>query len=137
MAALLALMAGLLPERGRADAPEARTRAVETAAALGPGYRFRAEYASGTLGRGGKQVIQMTLVRGTRYVLVAGGDAGARDIDLLIYDEQFRLVTRDTDVQSVAVVRVDPPSSGTYHAVIHMVSIKGRKAHWALVTGYR
>lgn len=52
--------------------------------------------------------------QGRTYVLFAGGDEDALDVDLTITDGNDRQLAGDTDTERLALVWFEPPQSGTF-----------------------
>ena len=101
------------------------------------GYRPSSEFQTGLLRRGGKKVVRMTLYRGTEYAFVAGGCADAHDVDVHLYDSNWRLIKRDEDRRPAAAVTFRPRYTGTYNVVVHMYDSTRDGAHYILLPGYR
>ncbi len=51
---------------------------------------------------------------GKEYMIVAGGDVFAEDVDLEIVDPEGKVLGRDTDASQTAVLQFSPPKSGRY-----------------------
>lgn len=116
---------------------QARATAVAAASALVQnGFNFRDEYHTGLLRRGGKKVVRLHLSRGVEYALVAAGCRDAYDVDIMVYDDSWRLIARDTDSSTAAVVRYVPRWSGVFNIVVQMYDSTRNGAHYILVTGY-
>ena len=120
-----------------ASKQQARQTALAAAKALSKhGYQYRDEYYTGLLKLGAKKVLRMTLMRGNRYVLVAGGCRDAHDIDVLLYDEHWNLISKDNSNSPFAVARVQPKWTGTFYAVVRLFRATPNGAHYVLLTGY-
>ena len=134
----LALSALLLAPAAEATTGQAKARAYRIAQALKKqGISFRNDYWHGLLRYHGSTTIKTTLKKGTQYVLVGGGCSDAHDVDIIVYDENWKEVGRDTKVDAVPVVRVKPKWSGTFHIKIKLASSTRNGAHYALIIGYK
>ncbi|MBK1829205.1 hypothetical protein JIN77_00565 [Verrucomicrobiaceae bacterium R5-34] len=128
----------LITSAAQATTEEAQNRANRIAKALKKqNIQFREKYWHGLLKYKGSTTIKTTLKAGTQYVLVAGGCEDARDIDIIVYDENWNEVGRDTKVDAVPVVRVKPKWSGNFHIKVQMSNSTRNGAHYALIIGYK
>jgi hypothetical protein len=59
--------------------------------------------------------VDRTFYRGNTYALVAGGDSRVRDVDIKVYDENWRLIASDEDSSAIAVVQFTPRWTGPFH----------------------
>lgn len=66
------------------------------------------------LGRGEKVWFKRPLRANVEYVFAAGGDDDALDVDLELSDSAGKLVARDRDTSSTAVLKYTPPRDGTF-----------------------
>jgi hypothetical protein len=137
--AVAALVAALLfPGRADASKEEALQTAKGATVALAKhGFEVQSTLWAGMLPPGGRTSVEMTLYEGNEYLLVVGGCQECQDIDLAVYDENWKLVTRDQDSTHAAGVVVRPSYTGTHHVVIEMYKAAAEGAHWTLVTGFR
>ena len=135
---ILAMAAVLMAPAADATTAEAKNRATRIANALKKqNIQFRDKYWHGLLRYKASTTIKTTLKAGTQYVLVGGGCSDARDIDIVVYDENWNEVGRDTKVDAVPVVRVKPKWSGTFHVKVQMSNSTRNGAHYALIIGYK
>ena len=116
---------------------DAKNRANETAASLRrEGFTIRTTYWHGTLLKNDSTYITTTLYRGSSYGLVVGGCRDAYDIDVLLYDENWNLISKDTSTDPWAVVTVTPRWTGKYYIKVRMYNSKYNGAHWSLLFAY-
>ena len=54
------------------------------------------------------------LYSGNEYVVLGAGDNTVRDLDVQIYDNNWNLITSDSDTSNVSTVQFYPPHTGTY-----------------------
>jgi len=118
---------------------EAKAVAQQIAYALAErfGLTVRSTYRYGFLNEGQSSYVTTTLYQGTTYYLVAGGCSKAYDVDIIVYDENYNLIERDNDARQVAVARVTPRWTGTFHIKIQMYSCSDEGAHWVLLYAYK
>lgn len=136
--AAAAAVALLVPAPAGATSEEALATAKSATAALAKhGFEVQATLWAGTLPPGGKTSVELTLYQGNEYLLVVGGCSDCQDMNVAVYDENWKLVTHDENATSSAGVIVRPQWTGTYHAVIEMARASAEGAHWTLVTGFR
>ena len=101
------------------------------------GLSVRPIYWKGFLRPGQSDYVTYTLYSGNTYILVAGGCESARDVDLLVYDENWNFITRDNDVDKRAAVLIRPRWTGTFHVKVTMYSADQGGAHWVLMAAYQ
>jgi len=136
---LIFALAGLiLAPAAQATTAAAKARAYKIAQALKKqNISFRDNYWHGLLKYKGSTTIKTTLKAGTQYVIVGGGCADAYNVDIIIYDENWNEVGRDTKVDAVPIVRVKPKWSGTFHIKVKLADSTRNGAHYALIIGYK
>lgn len=130
------VIVGTAPRASANEAEAARAARDALYAMERAGLNVRATYQHGHLYPGQRSTHHTTLLRGNRYVFVAGGCRDAYDIDLYVYDENWNLVARDSLADQVAYVEVTPRWTGTFHIVVEMYDSTRDGAHWILQTGY-
>jgi len=72
------------------------------------------------LSQGDNYVVRTTLYRQNEYVIIGAGDSSVRDLDILILDENFNEIDRDTKRDSTPIVEVSPRWSGTFYIGVLM-----------------
>lgn len=132
VAALVGML--LLVDNAQATSEQARREALGIAlVAAAAGYQIDGGVASqylklGEIG-GGRAVLQ----RGRDYKIIVGGCNDARDLDLVVLDENDNLVGQDVDYAKHGVVDVSPGRTGNYSILIKMTNGTPDGAHFALV----
>ena len=121
-------------EATTANAKEAASKVFQRFQELG--LSVNANYQLGLLPLRGEEIFDTQLYKGKQYVLVGAGCSDARDVDLLIYDEQGRLLARDTEHDPVPVLQFEAPYTGTYYMRVVMYDSTPDGAHWVMQTGY-
>lgn len=135
---ILALCLTFFISPAEATTAQAKSRAYKIASVLKKkGLKFRNDYWHGLLKRKGSTTIKTTLKKNTKYVLIGGGCGDAYDVDIILYDENGKEVTRDTKVDAVPIVYVTPKWSGTFYIKVQMANSTRNGAHYALIVGYK
>lgn len=135
---ILALAGIMLAPAAEATTAQAKAKAYKIAQALKKqNISFRDNYWHGLLKYKGSTTIKTTLKAGTQYVLVGGGCNDAYNVDIIVYDENWNEVGRDTKNDTVPIVRVKPKWSGTFHIKVQMANSTRNGAHYALIIGYK
>jgi len=140
--ATLALVAAAVALLAPGQAGATKQEALETAKGatytlVKRGFDVQATLWAGTLPPGGRTSVEVTMFEGNEYLLVVGGCKECQDVDLAVYDEDWKLLTRDEDSTHAAGVTLRPAYTGTYHVVIEMYRSAPEGAHWTLVTAFR
>ncbi len=86
------------------------------------GYEPYGDTSRGELAEGAQREFQIELEGGKCYAILAVGDNGVRDIDLIVRDRGGNIVDRDIEADARPVVRVCPESSGTQSIDVRMAS---------------
>jgi hypothetical protein len=86
----------------------------------GYGDRTRAELATG-----GTRNFEIQLEGGRCYAVIAVGDAGVRDLDIVLHDPNGREVDRDLAQDARPTVRVCAARSGNYYMQVRMTTGAG------------
>lgn len=91
------------------------------------GGRLRCrDRASGQhLSQGESVTYRTTLYANTNYFLYAAGCSGVSDLDIRLYDENWNLISKDTETDAVPMVAVTPKWSGTFYIRMIMYSGNG------------
>jgi len=72
------------------------------------------------LSKGDSYTITTTLYSGNSYTLVAAGDSSVRDLDIILYDENWNEIDKDTQSDALPIVKVSPRWSGTFYIKVKM-----------------
>ncbi len=115
-----AIAAFTLPNPASASPEHAEERAYQVAAK----FRDRGFYVmpvnSGLLGRGQMYKVTIPVVRGLDYLVIAAGDAAARDVDVYVYSDLGTLILDDRRPLSDALVQFRAQYTGEVYAYIFM-----------------
>lgn len=143
LAQLTALGAALLfvlvaPQLAEATARDAEIKAKKAAfELLRSGYTNRARFYAKYMKAGDRRVIRTAFHSGNEYKVVANGDEDALNIDVEIYDEDWKLVGRDDDEAGVGVASATPKWTGQFYVVVTLKSAQGNAAYTNTVIVYR
>lgn len=89
------------------------------------GYEAMGEQVRGQLPEGQTRDVELTLEGGKCYAVLAVGDNGVRDLDLLLNDSAGTTIDRDVQTDPRPIVRVCPTTSGAFHVQVRMFSGSG------------
>ena len=144
---LIAIVAILGAGIGFAISPleeDARSFSMEVAAPyLKKGFKLRAEQWSGEVRSGEEKPVKFQLFKGNDYWFWAGCSDENAVVKVNVYDASGKSVAkrRIRRKKGMGGVRVIPPKTGTYVAVVTVESktakASGNKVGWALADGYR
>ena len=123
---------------------DARSFSMEAAAPyIKKGYKLRAEQWSGEIKSGEETPVKFQLFKGNDYWFWAGSSDEKSVVKVNVYDTDGKSVAsrRIKRKKGMGGVRVVPPKTGTYVAVVTIESktakASDRKVGWALAYGYR
>ena len=134
----IALASMFITPSADATTAQAKARAHRIASALkSKGISFRDKYWHGLLRYKGSTTIKTKLSANTQYILVGGGCHDAYDVDIMVYDQNWNLIGRDTKVDATPIVRVTPKWSGTFYIKVKLARSTRNGAHYALIVGYK
>lgn len=89
------------------------------------GYESFGTSARGELSEAGTNAYDVDLEGGKCYAILAVGDSGVRNLDLMLLDATGREVDRDVAADARPIVRVCPPANGHYRMQVRMASGTG------------
>lgn len=89
------------------------------------GYEAFGDASRGSLGQGETQDFEIRLEGGKCYAILAVGDNGVRDLDLILLDRNGRQIDRDVETDPRPVVRVCADRTGDYRMQVRMFSGSG------------
>lgn len=89
------------------------------------GYSCRDSVEGRYLAKNQSYTVNTTLYEENTYTLVAAGNVHVKDIDIVVYDENYNAVIRDTDDDPNPVVLFSPKWSGKFHIKVTMYKGKG------------
>lgn len=84
------------------------------------GYEGYGESSRGQLSEGERRDFAISLEGGKCYAVLAVGDNGVRDLDLILMDANDRELDRDVETDARPVVRVCPRESGDFKMRVQM-----------------
>lgn len=90
------------------------------------GYESFGNQVEGQLATGGTRNFEIQLEGGRCYAILAVGDGGVRDLDLLLLDGGGDEVDRDIAVDARPTVRVCPQRSGNFYMQVRMTDGTGQ-----------
>lgn len=102
------------------------------------GWIIREDAWGGDLGKGEKEAVTAQLFRGNQYIFFLATDEDTTAIRVSIYDNKGNL----TDAKSwqsgrFGYAEIKPRATGTYHAIIEVISSAEERSGWALVYGFK
>jgi len=74
------------------------------------------------LSSGNSYRVKTKLYKGSTYIIAGAGDSTVRDLDIIIYDQNFNKITKDTKTDSTPMVSFSPRWSGTFYIKVKMYS---------------
>lgn len=69
----------------------------------------------------------VTLYKGNEYRIATCGDQHVTNLDVLLYDTQGNVITRDTTTDREPVLEYTPQETGTYYIVVYLRELDGKK----------
>jgi len=131
---LILLIIGLYSSTAFADRGVAASKAIKAGFELERrGYTVR-EIPGTYLRQGRYRTYNRYLYGGNCYAIVGVGDNRVRDLDVIIWNRNWRRVARDNDSSDVTVASFCPRRSGTYRIRTKMYRGSG---HFYQVIAYR
>lgn len=136
LAALVLLLA--VPE-ARAFVDDALSFAYEAANPYAQrGWIIREDAWGGDLGKGEKKRVASQLFRGNSYMFFLATDVDGAILRVNIYDAEGNLAeSKSWQRGRFAYAEVRPRSTGTYYAIVEVVSSPEERTGWALVYGFQ
>lgn len=133
-----AALASTLPA-ARAYVDDALSFAYEAANPYAQqGWIIREDAWGGDLGRGDKKAVTAQLFRGNSYIFFLGTDVDGATLRVNIYDAQGNLAeSKSWQRGRFAYAEIKPRATGTYYAVVEILSSPEERTGWALVYGFR
>ncbi len=102
------------------------------------GFQVREDYSGGDLGVGEQKAVRFQLYRGNEYWFWLASDIEKAELTLKLYDAEGKAAEVETVKKGrFVMVRILPRQTGTYHAIVTVVSSEQERTGWALVYGYR
>ena len=102
------------------------------------GWIIREDAWGGDLGEGDKKAVTAQLFRGNSYIFFLGTDVEGAKLRVNIYDTEGKLAeSRSWQEGKFAYAEIKPGATGTYYAVVEVLSSPEERTGWALVYGFR
>ena len=102
------------------------------------GWIIREDAWGGDLGSGEKKAVTAQLFRGNSYIFFLGTDVEGAVLRVNIYDSEGNLAeSKSWQRGKFAYAEIKPRATGTYYAVVEIMSSPEERTGWALVYGFR
>ena len=102
------------------------------------GFSVREDAWGGDLGVKDQQAVQAQLFKGNEYWFCLGTDVKGAVLSVNIYDSKGNLINVETTrAGRLSAVRVEPPRTGTYYAIVTVHTSPEERTGWALVYAYK
>ena len=136
-AAILAFL--LAAPEARAFVDDALSFAYEAANPYAErGWIIREDAWGGDLGAGDKKRVAAQLFRGNSYMFFLATDVDGANLRVNIYDAEGALAeSKSWQRGRFAYAEIKPRSTGTYYAIVEILSSPEERTGWALVYGFQ
>jgi len=102
------------------------------------GWIIREDAWGGDLGAGEKKAVTAQLFRGNSYIFFLATDVEGAALRVNIYDNEGNLAeSKSWQRGKFAYAEIKPRATGTYYAVVEIMSSPEERTGWALVYGFR
>ncbi len=102
------------------------------------GWIIREDAWGGDLGVGDKKAVTAQLFRGNSYMFFLATDVDGATLRVNIYDSEGNLAeSKSWQRGRFAYAEIKPKASGTYFAIVEILSSPEERTGWALVYGFR
>ncbi len=102
------------------------------------GWIIREDAWGGDLGVGDKKAVSAQLFRGNSYIFFLATDVETATLRVNIYDSEGNLAeSKSWRRGRFAYAEIKPRATGTYHAIVEVLSSPEERTGWALVYGFR
>ena len=102
------------------------------------GWIIREDAWGGDLGVGDKKAVTAQLFRGNSYMFYLATDVDGATLRVNIYDSEGNLAeSKSWQRGRFAYAEIKPKASGTYFAIVEILSSPEERTGWALVYGFR
>lgn len=102
------------------------------------GFNVREDAWGGDLGVKDQQAVQAQLFKGNEYWFCLGTDVKGAVLSVSVYDSKGNIVNVETTrAGRLSAVRVEPPRTGTYYAIVTVHKSPKERTGWALVYAYK
>ncbi len=102
------------------------------------GWIIREDAWGGDLPERGKKSVSAQLFRGNSYMFFLATDVDGASLRVNIYDSEGNLAeSKSWQRGRFAYAEIKPRTTGTYHAIVEIISSPEERTGWALVYGFR
>lgn len=102
------------------------------------GWIIREDAWGGDLEEGGKKAVTAQLFRGNSYMFFLATDVDTATLRVNIYDSEGALAeSKSWQRGRFAYAEIKPRSTGTYYAIVEILSSPEERTGWALVYGFQ
>lgn len=102
------------------------------------GWIIREDAWGGDLGKGDKKAVTAQLFRGNSYMFFLATDVDGASLRVNVYDAEGNLAeAKSWQRGRFAYAEVKPRSTGTYYAIVEILSSPEDRTGWALVYGFQ
>jgi hypothetical protein len=102
------------------------------------GWIIREDAWGGDLEEGGKKAVTAQLFRGNSYIFFLATDVDNATLRVNIYDAEGDLAeSKSWQRGRFAYAEIKPRSTGTYYAIVEILSSPEDRTGWALVYGFQ
>ena len=102
------------------------------------GWIIREDAWGGDLGKGEKKAVTAQLFRGNSYMFFLATEVDGAALRVNIYDSEGNLAeSKSWQRGRFAYAEVKPRSTGTYYAIVEIMSSPEERTGWALVYGFQ
>lgn len=102
------------------------------------GWIIREDAWGGDLGVGDKKAVTAQLFRGNSYMFFLATDVEGAVLRVNIYDSEGKLAeSKSSQRGKFAITEIKPRATGTYYAIVQVVSSPEERTGWALVYGFQ
>lgn len=102
------------------------------------GWIIREDAWGGDLGAGDKKAVTAQLFRGNSYIFFLATDVETATLRVNIYDSEGKLAeSKSWQRGRFAFAEIKPRATGTYYAIVEILTSPEERTGWALVYGFR
>lgn len=102
------------------------------------GWVIREDAWGGDLGEGDKKAVTAQLFRGNSYIFFLATDVDGASLRVNIYDSEGNLAeSKSWQRGRFAYAEIRPRATGTYYAIVEVISSPEERTGWALVYGFQ
>lgn len=102
------------------------------------GWVIREDAWGGDLGQGDKKAVTAQLFRGNSYMFFLATDVDGASLRVNIYDSEGNLAeSKSWQRGRFAYAEIRPRTTGTFYAIVEVISSPEERTGWALVYGFQ